>query len=93
MSHSCALLNFGAYASLMSGKTNSAGLHIGQSNLAAAEHGCLPIPFFVLGIFAFLLGAVLGAAFAARLANWTLLLPALILVVFAMLDRPAISGV
>ena len=40
---------------------------------------------------AFLLGAVLGAAFAARLANWTLLLPALMLVVFAMLDRPAIS--
>jgi len=54
---------------------------------------CLPIPFFVLGIFAFLLGAVLAAEFAARLANWTLRLPALMLVVFAMLDRPAISGV
>jgi uncharacterized membrane protein len=54
---------------------------------------CLPIPLFVLGIFTFLLGAVLAAAFAARLANWTLLLPALMLVVFAMSDRPAISGV
>src|ERR1700674_2156323 len=188
----------------MSGNTTSAGLQIGQSNLAAAEHSLLRIPFFVLGIFvgkllirpephhsltrlslmvatmltvgvaasyfawpgwagilvlstamgvmntsithvggqsvslgfvtgnlnnlgqhlamgikrapvghvqgswdtywlrdavlagirsAFLFGAVLGAAFAARLANWTLLLLALMLVVFAMLDRPAISGV
>ena len=42
---------------------------------------------------AFFMGAVLGAAFAARLATWTLLLPALMLVVFAMLDGPAISGV
>ena len=74
----------------MSGNTTSADLHIGQPNLDAAEHSlsCDSV-FFVLGIFAFLL----GAAFAARLANWTLLLPALILVVFAMFDRPAISPV
>jgi uncharacterized membrane protein YoaK (UPF0700 family) len=45
------LLNFGVYASFMSGNTTSAGLHIGQANLAAAEHRLLPIPFFVLGIF------------------------------------------
>ena len=42
---------------------------------------------------ALLLGAVLGAVFAARLANGTLLLPALMLVVFATLERPAISDV
>jgi uncharacterized membrane protein YoaK (UPF0700 family) len=36
----------------MSGNTTSAGLHIGQANLAAAERSLLPIPFFVLGIFA-----------------------------------------
>jgi uncharacterized membrane protein YoaK (UPF0700 family) len=77
----------------MSGDTPSAGLHIGQPNLAAAERSLLPIPFFVLGIFVFLLGAVLGAPFAARLANWTLLLPAFMLVVFATLEGPAISGV
>jgi hypothetical protein len=54
---------------------------------------CLPIPFIVIGIFAFLLLAVLGAVFAARLANGTLLFPALMLVVFATLERPAILGV
>ena len=198
------LLNFGVYASFMSGNTTSAGLHVGKANLAAAAYGLLPIPFFVLGIFvgtllmdadrhhgltrlsilvaamltvgvvaaffawpgwvsilvlstamgimntsithvggqavslgfvtgdlnylgqhlamgikrapvrqlqgpwdthwmraallagiwtAFFMGAVLGAALAARLANWTLLLPALLLVVFAPLDRAAISSV
>jgi uncharacterized membrane protein YoaK (UPF0700 family) len=51
LSHSYALLNFGVYASFMSGNTTSAGSHIGQSNLAAAEHGLFPIPFFVLGTF------------------------------------------
>jgi uncharacterized membrane protein YoaK (UPF0700 family) len=197
------LLNFGVFASFMSGNTTSAGLHIGQANFAAAEHSLLPIPFFVLGIFVgtlfiytdsdqgltrvtllvaailtmgvatsyfawpgwasilvlstamgimntsithvggqsvslgfvtgnlnnlgqhlamgikaaplgnaqgswdthwlrafvlagiwcvFFLGGVLGAALAARLAYWTLLLPALMLVVFAWLDRPTISG-
>jgi len=53
----------------------------------------LPIPFFILGIFAFHLGALLGAPFAARLANWTLLLPTPMLVVFALLDSQAISAV
>jgi uncharacterized membrane protein YoaK (UPF0700 family) len=42
---------------------------------------------------AFLLGAVLGASLAIRLANWTLLLPALLLVFFALQERTAISGV
>ena len=42
---------------------------------------------------AFFMGAVLGAALAARLASWSLLLPALLLVVFAPLDRAAISSV
>jgi uncharacterized membrane protein YoaK (UPF0700 family) len=41
---------------------------------------------------AFLLGAVLGAAFRAYLANWTLLLPALTLVALALLDRPSIQS-
>ena len=197
------LLNFGVYASFMSGNTTSGGLHIGQANLAAAAHGLLPIPFFVLGILvgtlllqnkpqlssaglsllvaamltigvaasyfawpgwasilvlstamgimntsithvggqsvslafitgnlnnlgqhlamaiqggpvqhvqgswdthwlraavlagiwsAFFLGAILGAAFAVRLANWTLLLPGLMLVIFAVLDRPVIQA-
>jgi uncharacterized membrane protein YoaK (UPF0700 family) len=42
---------------------------------------------------AFFTGAVRGAAFAARFAIWTLLLPTLMLVVFALLDRTAISNV
>jgi uncharacterized membrane protein YoaK (UPF0700 family) len=46
------LLNFGVYASFMSGNTTSAGLSAGHANLAAAGHSLLPIPFFVLGIFA-----------------------------------------
>jgi uncharacterized membrane protein YoaK (UPF0700 family) len=198
------LLNFGVYASFMKGNTTSAGSHIGQADLAAAEHSLLPMPFFVLGIFvgtllvdadrlhrltrlsvlaaamltagivaahfawpgwvsilvlstamgimntsithvggqsvslgfatgdlnnlgrhlamgirrapvrqiqgswdthwlgagllagiwtAFFWGAVLGAALAARLDIWSLLLPALILGVFAVLDRAAISSV
>src|ERR1700692_1472098 len=45
------LLNFGVYASFMSGNTTSAGLHIGQASAAAAAHSLLPIPFFVFGIF------------------------------------------
>jgi uncharacterized membrane protein YoaK (UPF0700 family) len=42
---------------------------------------------------AFFVGAVLGAAVAARLASWTLLLPAFVLIVFVLLHRAAISGV
>jgi len=42
---------------------------------------------------AFFTGAVLGAALAARFAIWTLLLPTLMLVVFALPDRTAISNV
>ena len=45
------LLNFGVYASFMSGNTTSAGLHLGQASAAAAAHSLLPIPFFVFGIF------------------------------------------
>ena len=45
------LLNFGVYASFMSGNTTSAGLHAGHAKFALAAHSLLPIPFFVLGIF------------------------------------------
>jgi uncharacterized membrane protein YoaK (UPF0700 family) len=45
------LLNFGVYASFMSGNTTSAGLHAGHAKFALAGHSLLPIPFFVLGIF------------------------------------------
>ena len=48
---SYALLNFGVYASFMTGNTTSGGLHAGQGNLAAAGYSLLPIPFFLLGIF------------------------------------------
>jgi uncharacterized membrane protein YoaK (UPF0700 family) len=48
---SYSLVNFGVYASFMSGNTTSAGLHVGEANVAAAAHSLLPIPFFVLGIF------------------------------------------
>lgn len=198
------LLNFGVYASFMSGNTTSGGLHVGRASVAAASHSLLPIPFFVLGTFvgslvihadrrpetarlsasvaamlsigivaayfswpgwvsilvlstamgimntsitqvggqsvsvgfvtgdlnnlgqhlalgakrapvqhtrgpwdthwmraallagiwtAFFIGAVLGAALAARITIWTLLLPTLTLVVFALLDRTVISDV
>lgn len=46
------LLNFGVYASFMSGNTTSGGLYAGQAKFAAAGHSLLPIPFFVLGILA-----------------------------------------
>jgi uncharacterized membrane protein YoaK (UPF0700 family) len=48
---SYALLNFGVFASFMSGNTTSGGAQAGQAKLAAAGHSLLPIPFFVLGIF------------------------------------------
>ena len=48
---SYALLNFGVYASFMSGNTTSAGVHAGHAKLGAAGHSLLPIPFFVVGIF------------------------------------------
>jgi uncharacterized membrane protein YoaK (UPF0700 family) len=47
-----ALLNFGVYASFMTGNTTSGGVHAGQGNLSAAFHSLLPIPCFLLGILA-----------------------------------------
>jgi uncharacterized membrane protein YoaK (UPF0700 family) len=38
---------------------------------------------------AFLGGAILGSAFASRLAAWTLLVPSVILLAVALLDRAA----
>jgi uncharacterized membrane protein YoaK (UPF0700 family) len=46
-----ALLNFGVFASFMTGNTTSGGVQAGQGKLAAAGHDWLPIPFFVFGIF------------------------------------------
>ncbi len=45
-----ALLNFGVFASFMTGNTTTGGVNAGQANLAAAGHSLLPIPCFVLGI-------------------------------------------
>jgi uncharacterized membrane protein YoaK (UPF0700 family) len=53
------LLNFGVYASFMSGNTTSAGLHAGHAKIVAAGHSLLPIPFFVFGIF---IGTLLAQA-------------------------------
>lgn len=47
-----ALLNFGVFASFMTGNTTTGGMYAGQGNLAAAGHSLLPIPFFLLGILA-----------------------------------------
>jgi uncharacterized membrane protein YoaK (UPF0700 family) len=41
---------------------------------------------------AFLVGAVLGSAMAARLAVWTLLLPCALLLILSLLERDTISG-
>jgi len=46
------LLSFGVYASFMTGNTTSAGVHAGQLKISEAGHSLLPIPFFMLGIFA-----------------------------------------
>jgi uncharacterized membrane protein YoaK (UPF0700 family) len=51
------LLNFGVFASFMSGNTTSGGTQAGQAKLAAAGHSLLPIPFFVLGVF---VGTLMG---------------------------------
>jgi uncharacterized membrane protein YoaK (UPF0700 family) len=48
---SYALLNFGVFASFMSGNTTNGGSAMGRGHLFAAGHSLLPIPFFVLGIF------------------------------------------
>lgn len=47
-----AWLNFGIYASFMTGNTTSGGSHAGQGNLAAAGHSLPPIPCFLAGILA-----------------------------------------
>jgi uncharacterized membrane protein YoaK (UPF0700 family) len=47
---SYALLNFGVFASFMTGNTTTGGLNAGEANLAAAGHSLLPIPFFLIGI-------------------------------------------
>jgi uncharacterized membrane protein YoaK (UPF0700 family) len=57
---SYALLNFGVYASFMTGNTTSAGLFAGQHNFHQAGHSLLPIPCFVLGI---VLGTLLARTY------------------------------
>jgi uncharacterized membrane protein YoaK (UPF0700 family) len=48
---SYALLNFGVFASFMSGNTTTGGTQAGHAKVAAAGHDLLPIPFFVFGVF------------------------------------------
>ena len=74
---SYSLLNFGVYASFMSGNTTSAGLRLGQINVAAAAHSLLPIPFFVLGTFMGTL--ILPADRRAGLARLSVLVAALLI--------------
>jgi uncharacterized membrane protein YoaK (UPF0700 family) len=45
------LLNYGVYASFMSGNTTQAGAHAGLGKLVQAAPSLLPIPLFVAGIF------------------------------------------
>lgn len=52
-----AVLNFGVYASFMTGNTTTAGVRAAQEQFAMAGRSLLPIPFFMLGI----LGATLLA--------------------------------
>jgi uncharacterized membrane protein YoaK (UPF0700 family) len=47
-----AVLNFGVFASFMTGNTTLGGLSAGQGKLAAAGHSVLPIPWFLAGILA-----------------------------------------
>jgi len=44
--------NYKVFASFMSGNTTMTGLQAGQANLAEAGHNILPIPLFVVGVFA-----------------------------------------
>jgi uncharacterized membrane protein YoaK (UPF0700 family) len=74
---SYSVLNFGVYASFMSGNTTSAGLRLGQINVAAAAHSLLPIPFFVLGTFMGTL--ILPADRRAGLARLSVLVAALLI--------------
>jgi uncharacterized membrane protein YoaK (UPF0700 family) len=47
-----AVLNFGVFASFMTGNTTLGGVSAGQGKLAAAGHSLLPIPGFLAGILA-----------------------------------------
>jgi uncharacterized membrane protein YoaK (UPF0700 family) len=93
LSHSYTPLNFGVYASFMSGNTTSAGLHIGQSNLAAAEHSLSSDSVFCSQHLRLPLGSRAESGIRGSLGQLDPAVAALMLVVFAMLDRPAISGV
>ncbi|HEY4900821.1 MAG TPA: YoaK family protein [Terriglobales bacterium] len=90
---SYALLNFGVFASFMTGNTTTGGLHAGQANLAAAGHSLLPIPFFLLGIPA---GTLLVRADQHRALTRTSLLVAAMLalaVAWAYLAWPGWLGI
>jgi uncharacterized membrane protein YoaK (UPF0700 family) len=49
--------NYKVFASFMSGNTTLTGMQAGQANFAEAGHNILPIPLFVVGVFA---GTFLG---------------------------------
>lgn len=74
------LLNFGVYASFMTGNTTSAGVHAGRINIGAAAHSLLPIPFFMLGILA---GTLIVQADQARALRRLSILVAAMLVLAA----------
>ena len=73
-----ALLNFGVFASFMTGNTTTGGLYAGQVKLAAAGHSLLPVPFFVVGILA---GTLLMRADQRRALTSNSLLVAAMLVI------------
>jgi len=88
-----ALLNFGVYASFMTGNTTSGGVHAGQGNLAAAMHSLLPIPFFLIGILA---GTLLAHSDRHRALRRISILVALLLalgVAIAYLTWPGWLGI
>lgn len=66
-----AVLSYGVYASFMSGNTTQTGLMVGQFNWLVAARDFLPIPFFVLGVFA---GTLIGESGSGRRPPWRLLL-------------------
>jgi uncharacterized membrane protein YoaK (UPF0700 family) len=84
----------------MTGDLNNLAQHLAQGILGAPvsqAQGSKDTHWRRAGLLAslwtfFLAGAVLGAAFASRLAVWTLLLPALLLLLLALLEPAAHSA-
>jgi uncharacterized membrane protein YoaK (UPF0700 family) len=85
-----AFLNYTVYGSFMSGNTTQTGLQAGLQKLAEAGLNLLPIPLFVVGVFA---GTFLLHTSVRNRLSWLFtLVAALLAIAMAAVDRGPLPG-